>query len=370
MKKIAVTSLLGLSLSFSAIADDINVLVMDTPIHYNHSLLREFQPQIPAKILATGTLYTSPVKVSDELYENFEHGTHVAGIIAKKVDVYSENKVKIHNAIHISSPLTEVDDSIDEDFEYSNDALFQEFQKDIKKDIAELQKMINERDIRVVNMSWGEGVFGLLLSSLLGLENVDAMNGNDFIELINKHIRVYKKQYAELFKENPDVLFTIAAGNSQRNMDRKYLMKNNSKNLLMLRAFLDKLKYVPNLEEAFSDLDLDNVIVVAALNEHTNKIASFSNTGKESVDILASGVSVDSSLPNGTWGALSGTSMAAPQVAGVATRIFQENPNLEAKDIKKIIMGTAIKNVKWSLHIKSSSKMNSELAIEAAKLTK
>lgn len=342
---------------------------MDSPIHYNHSLLREFQPQIPAKILATGKDYSSPAKISEELYENFVHGTHVAGIIAKKVDVYSDNKVKIHNAIHLLSPVSEETD-VNEDIDFSNEALFQGFKDDTKKDIAQLQKMINERDIRVVNMSWGESVFSLILVSLMGLENYEELSGNDLIKIINKHIRVYKKQYSTFFKKNPDVLFTIAAGNSQRNMDRQFLIKHNNKILFMVRAFFDRLKFVPNLDEAWSDLDLGNVIVVAALNKHTNKIASFSNIGKESVDILASGVSVDSSLPNGTWGALSGTSMAAPQVAGVATRMLQINPDLKVKEIKKIIINTSTKRLKWKYHIKSSAKMNSSLTIETTKSVK
>lgn len=47
---------------------------------------------------------------------------------------------------------------------------------------------------------------------------------------------------------------------------------------------------------------------------------------------------------NNYWGAMSGTSMAAPTVAGIIAQWLQINPNLSPGDIKKVIAKTAIKD--------------------------
>ena len=61
--------------------------------------------------------------------------------------------------------------------------------------------------------------------------------------------------------------------------------------------------------------DLDNIISVAASDRNDRK-ASFSNYGLESVDVAAPGSSIYSCYLNGSYATMSGTSMAAPLVAG------------------------------------------------------
>lgn len=61
-------------------------------------------------------------------------------------------------------------------------------------------------------------------------------------------------------------------------------------------------------------------------------IAPFSNFGSW-VALAAPGRSITSTLPGGTWGSWSGTSMAAPLVAGVAALIRERAPTLPAKDV-------------------------------------
>ncbi|MHC4273534.1 MAG: S8 family serine peptidase [Planctomycetota bacterium] len=58
-------------------------------------------------------------------------------------------------------------------------------------------------------------------------------------------------------------------------------------------------------------------------------------------DIAAPGVSVRSSIPGGTYGTSSGTSMASPHVNGVAALMLQANPDLAVDEIKQIIYDTA-----------------------------
>ncbi|RUM65258.1 MAG: hypothetical protein DSZ03_03115 [Sulfurimonas sp.] len=61
--------------------------------------------------------------------------------------------------------------------------------------------------------------------------------------------------------------------------------------------------------------NLDNIIAVAA-TDRNDKFASFSNYGKNSVDIAAPGVDITSTIMHNTYDLQSGTSMAAPHVAG------------------------------------------------------
>lgn len=63
--------------------------------------------------------------------------------------------------------------------------------------------------------------------------------------------------------------------------------------------------------------DLPNLISVAAVDSR-GELAWFSNYGKQTVEVGAPGVSVWSTAPDGTYEWLSGTSMAAPHVAGAA----------------------------------------------------
>jgi cell wall-associated protease len=66
--------------------------------------------------------------------------------------------------------------------------------------------------------------------------------------------------------------------------------------------------------------------------------ANFSNYGKRSVDLFAPGVDILSTLPGGKTGKESGTSMAAPVVAGVAALLMSYFPNLTAGEIKDALL--------------------------------
>ena len=83
-----------------------------------------------------------------------------------------------------------------------------------------------------------------------------------------------------------------------------------------------------------------NFITVGASGDSTNGgfTASFSNYGKNEVDVFAPGVNIYSTLPGGNkYGNYSGTSMACPVVAGVAALIREYFPDLTAEQVKYVI---------------------------------
>ncbi len=84
---------------------------------------------------------------------------------------------------------------------------------------------------------------------------------------------------------------------------------------------------------------MDNVIAVGAINNRA-RLSSFSNFGPETVQIAAPGENILSTTPQG-FETMSGTSMAAPHVAGVAALLLSVEPQLTAAQLKTRIVDTA-----------------------------
>ena len=87
--------------------------------------------------------------------------------------------------------------------------------------------------------------------------------------------------------------------------------------------------------------DLANVISVAAI-DHAGQAASFSNFGRTSVDLAAPGVDVYSTIPGSGYASFSGTSMAAPHVAGVVGLLAAANPQATAAELRAAILDTTV----------------------------
>ncbi|MFM1902830.1 MAG: hypothetical protein RLZZ440_730, partial [Planctomycetota bacterium] len=90
-----------------------------------------------------------------------------------------------------------------------------------------------------------------------------------------------------------------------------------------------------------ANYDLPNVISVAAL-DRSDRLASFSNYGRTSVDLGAPGVSIYSTTPGNGYSTYSGTSMAAPHVTGVVGLLAAANPQATVAEIRAAILETVV----------------------------
>jgi subtilisin family serine protease len=127
------------------------------------------------------------------------------------------------------------------------------------------------------------------------------------------------------YAEKKGVLLVHAAGNDAKDIDTE----DNYPNTKMLSG--EK----PN-----------NWIEVGASDQgKTNDkfVASFSNYGQTQVDVFAPGVDIYSTVPDQKYEYLSGTSMAAPVVAGAAALLLSYYPHLTASQVKEILIKSSIK---------------------------
>jgi subtilisin family serine protease len=86
--------------------------------------------------------------------------------------------------------------------------------------------------------------------------------------------------------------------------------------------------------------DMPNIISVGASTRKDSRLF-FSNWGKTSVDLFAPGAMVYSTTPVHTYKEMSGTSMAAPHVSGVAALIASAYPEASNQEIKDRIIYSA-----------------------------
>lgn len=125
------------------------------------------------------------------------------------------------------------------------------------------------------------------------------------------------------YAASKDVLIVNAAGNDSKNIDVKLTFPDDN---------INGVEYV------------DNMITIGALNyDYSEKlIADFSNYGKNNVDIFSPGVKIYSTVPGNKYKFLQGTSMASPEVAGIAALIRSYFPKLKASEVKQILMESGV----------------------------
>lgn len=211
-----------------------------------------------------------------------EHGTHVAGIIA----AVRKNGVGIDGVAHnvkIMSVRT-VPDGDERD-----------------KDVANAIRYAVDNGAKVINMSFGK-------SYSWDKAVVDS---------------------AVRYAMSRDVLLVHAAGNDGQNNDveknfpTKYYTDSTGLNIGQAPGWID--------------------VGASGWNNDETLKADFSNYGKKTVDVFAPGVDINSTVPGSKYEENDGTSMASPVVAGLAALIRSYYPDLNALQVKNIIMESVTK---------------------------
>ncbi|HEX8854063.1 MAG TPA: S8 family peptidase [Thermoleophilaceae bacterium] len=112
------------------------------------------------------------------------------------------------------------------------------------------------------------------------------------------------------YAKSNGVLIVVAAGNDSENIDKS-----------------------PIYPASYTD---GNILTVAA-STSSDTLASFSNYGPKGVDVAAPGDSIFSTYLGGGYKTLSGTSMAAPYVSGVAALLRKQESDATYSDLRTAI---------------------------------
>lgn len=151
---------------------------------------------------------------------------------------------------------------------------------------------------------------------------------------------MYSKALEDAIREagKEGILFIAASGNSS--------------------ADADKSPHYP------ASYDLPNIISVAALTRN-DQLASFSNYGAKRVHIAAPGAEILSTWLNGDFREASGTSMATPEVAGVAALVLAVDPDLSMKELRERLLKSVDKLDSLAGKVSSGGRINAAKAVGA-----
>lgn len=167
---------------------------------------------------------------------------------------------------------------------------------------------INANHVRVVNASLG---FSLEYVADALRHERDTYQTDEQVMARARVVQAHRAaSWNRVFAACPETLFVVAAGNSNQ----------------------DVVEY--GVTPAASNAN--NLLVVGAVDRFGGW-ATFTNSNPERVRIFDFGVEVPSLIPDGSTVPLSGTSMASPNVANLATKMVSVNPELTPAQVIEMI---------------------------------
>lgn len=206
-----------------------------------------------------------------------KHGTHVAGIIAGLPNG-SEPQYGVASRVAKIMTVRAVPDGDERD-----------------KDVANAIRYAVDNGAKILNMSFGKPVSP------------------------GKNVVWDAFKYAE----SKGVLLVKAAGNENEDIAEHQYFPTNFKSTTDEKPFVN------------------NMIVVGSNTNDANALkSSFSNYNKKMVDVFAPGSEIYSTVPDGKYEYLQGTSMASPVVAGASAVLLAYMPNLKPEQIIESLVNT------------------------------
>ena len=344
----------------------VDVVIQDSGIQVDHPEFQDAYGNSRVQQVNWGTLSGLGFTQNANHYRDYDgHGTHVAAIAAGKTYGFAKD-AKIYS-LKVSGLEGSGDSGTGISVTYCFDAI-----KIFHRDKAKDPKMGCKRPT-VVNMSWGYGHYYNSISWMyyqgttynsasasdelfrytnLGLPNTSGA-GSGTTYSTNTRVSSVDTDIEELI--DAGVVVCIAAGNRSHKIDistgadyNNYIVSNTSSS----GSIYYHRGSSPYSTRAFMVGSLDSSTFDANLDQK----ATYSETGP-GVNIFAPGSDIMSATSNtNSWGAgsqnyylnasykqtnISGTSMAAPQVCGVAALFLQNNPTASVAQIKSSILGRA-----------------------------
>ncbi|MBD2295708.1 S8 family serine peptidase [Anabaena sphaerica FACHB-251] len=178
----------------------------------------------------------------------------------------------------------------------------------------------------------GSGVTGVAFNSKIMAVKVLDQNGSGSYGNIANGIR-----YA--VDNGADVINLSLGGNASNNTLKSAIEYAGNKGVIVVMAAGNDGGSTPSYPARYA---YDSGIAVGAVNK-SNQLTDFSNrSGSQEIKyVTAPGEDIYSTVPNNQYANYSGTSMAAPHVAGVVALMLSANPNLTEGQVRDIITSTA-----------------------------
>ncbi len=164
-------------------------------------------------------------------------------------------------------------------------------------------------------------------------------------------------------KSNVDIINYSGGGPEPSSEEREILKEAERKGILVVAAAGNESSNIDKKQNAFfpASYKFKNIITVTANNQELNILPS-SNYGKSSVHLSAPGSRIKAALPKSRVGYRTGTSQATAFVSGVAAFILSQSPNMDLKNLKKIIMTSVSKETSLLRKCLSNGRLNAKNA--------